>query len=151
MKKIKDTILTEISFITPVPSYNDWWIKVLRRFSEHGQPGITYSTTNRLFIVVSETLIYRNDVGELVGLLEHFLIDLADETKGNINIMVSPQDMGKGIGLCLLNEAYTRMNLNLEQQKYTPLGYKLLRSFLKQNKFKFREPAPVENYLKAYL
>ena len=87
-----------------------------------------------------DALLYKNKYGEIIGILNHYPFNFEPyEKKGNINVMVAPQEQGKGIGLKLIKEALKRYpDIDLYQQQWTPQGQSLLKQIgADKNYYKF--------------
>ena len=85
------------------------------------------------FNEISKILIYRDDKGSVKGILQFFTVDIEEEKKGNLNILVDPDCSQKGIGLNLLKFAMESFEIDLDQQQLTPTGKKLVDSFRRLN------------------
>ncbi|HTB52666.1 MAG TPA: GNAT family N-acetyltransferase [Ferruginibacter sp.] len=146
MKKEKVINLVN-TLTTPIPVYPIVWGKLKQTFPDHGQAGISFHKN-----VFSERFLYRNNAGKLIGVAEYFSADrIEGVTKGDINICVDPDEMGKGIGTKLIKEVTKGKDINFEQQKCSAFGYKLVRSYLKGKGYKYHEDENVEQQLKVLL
>ena len=122
----------DLNLITEIPNYRKLWRHHVKCLPYLGEVGISEYTDE-----ISEIMIYRDNDGLVKGVLQFFTENFAEERKGNLNIMVDPEHCKKRIGMKLLLLAAEKFDVNFEQQKYTPSGYKLLskynRSILKDS------------------
>jgi len=122
------------------PNLNSWWkwdAQVVQ-YPVIGQPGISYKqeefTEPELKGLKVDCILYRNENGILIGILNHYPQDIPGwEKAGNFNVFVDPTQQRKGIGKDLIKEALTRFNTTLEQQSWTPSGFLMLQSYLRTN------------------
>jgi GNAT superfamily N-acetyltransferase len=104
----------------------DWlfsWESQARQYPAFGEPGISYFA-GETEVGTVDCLLFRDDRGVVVGILNHYGFDSAWEQKGNVNVWVRRNRQGRGIGTALINEAKTRWKINLDQQRFTPSGAK---------------------------
>ena len=145
------------NLIEPIPHYSYFWEDCFKRLPQSGKAGISYLKTSGDFITYTHTLLYRDNEGKLLGFFEYFPTGTMPdangmrEEKGNINILVDPKEWDKGIGTQLLTEACKRWDVNIEQQLYTPLGYKLVRSYMRTSGYEYYETENIEKLLKHYV
>jgi len=125
MKELKVTILTAYS-----------WESQAVQYPPKGKAGIDYFkgvVDSRVYV---DCLLYRNEEGDLIGILNHYPMDVPPfEIKGNFGIWIKPENQRQGIATKLLQEALNRYDdITIEQQKYTPEGLKFITNFLKTAK-----------------
>lgn len=145
------------NFIEPIPHYATFWEYCFENAPKNGKAGISYFKTHADPLTYAHALVYRNSEGKFVGFFEYFPIGTMPdangmrEENGNFNIWVDPKEWGKGIGTALLTEACKRWDINLEQQQYTALGYKLVRSYMRANGYEYRVPEHIDNFLNHFI
>lgn len=96
-----------------------------RQYPDHGAPGISYypGFLNDPGDHVVDCLLYRDDEGKLIGILNHFGFDLPPhQKKGDVLVMVDPKHQRKGIGTALLREAGKLYDIDLSTQRFTKEG-----------------------------
>jgi GNAT superfamily N-acetyltransferase len=85
------------------------WESQVTQYPETGPPGISYfrgQVTDEVFV---DCLLYRDETGELVGILNHYPTALPPyERQGGRNIWVHPDRRRQGIGTALILEAQIR-------------------------------------------
>lgn len=95
------------------------------QYPDHGPTGISYypGYLNDPGDHVVDCLLYRNEDGKLIGILNHFGFDLPPyQKKGDVLVMVDPKHQRKGIGTALLREAGKLYDIDLSTQKFTKEG-----------------------------
>lgn len=97
------------------------WQGQAEQYPAYGEPGISYFPGRTSYGVV-DCLLYRNEQGVVVGILNHYGFDSPWEKTGNVNVFVRRNAQRQGIGTALINEAKTRWTINLDQQHFTPEG-----------------------------
>ena len=100
------------------------WGSQAAQYPRTGPPGISYfrgRVTDDYFV---DCLLYRDENGELVGILNHYPEDFPPyERKGNQNIWVRPDRRRQGIGIQLGLESLRRWEpLTPEDLHYTRAG-----------------------------
>lgn len=125
-----------------------------KQYPKDGPPGISYFKG-----VVDEStwvdcLLYRDDSGKLIGILNHYPFALVDpddprikEKRGNFNIFIDPKHKGKGVGTKLVDEAVSRYNVDLRRQRYSEEGANFINNYIRKlpenkNKTKLSSGAP---------
>jgi DNA polymerase III epsilon subunit-like protein/Mor family transcriptional regulator len=125
-----------------------------KQYPKDGPPGISYFKG-----VVNEStwvdcLLFRDDSGKLIGILNHYPFALVDpddprivEKRGNINIFIDPKHKSKGIGTKLVGEAVSRYNVDLRRQRYSEEGANFINNYVRKlpenkNKTKLSSGAP---------
>lgn len=110
-----------------------------KQYPKDGPPGISYFKG-----VVDEStwvdcLLYRDDSGKLIGILNHYPFALVDpddprikEKRGNFNIFIDPKHKGKGIGTKLVDEAVSRYNVDLRRQRYSEEGANFINNYIRK-------------------
>jgi ribosomal protein S18 acetylase RimI-like enzyme len=85
-------------------------------------------------ITVINCLLYRDDAGVLVGILNHYDGRHELEKADAVNIWVRPDWQCRGIGSALVVEALRRWpGVRPEGQRYTDSGVRLLESLLRRS------------------
>lgn len=108
-----------------------------------GQPGIGYFKGEIDDAHHVDALLYRDDKGKVVGILNHYPMDILPyERAGNVNVMVRPDQQRKGIGLKLLREADKRWKINFQQQSYSRAGKALVTRYQKMRTAAFNPDQP---------
>lgn len=97
------------------------WQSQVCQYPYVGEPGITYMEGPTQEGIV-DCLLYRNDKGHIVGILNHFPWDGHWEKRGNCNIWVHRKWQRQGIGRALWEEAVRRWGCKLEGQRFTTAG-----------------------------
>lgn len=122
----------------------EWWESKSNQYPEIGVSGIQYfkGYIKGTITKYVDCLLYKDDKGLLAWILNHYPFDFELEKKGNFNVVVKPENTGKGIGMALLTEGIKMFNINLQNQKYTTSGLRLVNTYLK------RKPWPL--YLNLY-
>jgi uncharacterized protein YndB with AHSA1/START domain len=124
------------------------WESQAAQYSPTGPPGISYfcgKLSDELFV---DCLLYRDETGELVGILNHYPADLSSlEREGDQNIWVHPGRRRQGIGSALITEAFLRWgpvpNANTGDLKLTESGVQLVQGMEEKRSIVLRVlPAP---------
>jgi GNAT superfamily N-acetyltransferase len=101
------------------------WESQAAQYPTTGPPGISYfrgTVSDELFV---DCLLYRDETGELVGIFNHYPVDIPPhERQGDENIWVHPDRRRQGIGSALLLEARFRWGPppNADEPKLTESG-----------------------------
>ena len=91
------------------------------------------SETTCLLSTASFTLLYRNEHGVLLGILNHYPVDYPPwERAGNVNIWVREDHRREGIATRLLGEAMHKWEINLDQQRFTQSGVDFANAFVQE-------------------
>lgn len=107
-----------------------YWQVIATKFAQKGMPGITYLKAEYSPEQWIETFVYRDECGNLLGIIDYFPVDtIPHEKKGNVNIFVHPEHRGKGVGLALLKKGDERWDIDFDKQQYTYSGLKLVKSY----------------------
>lgn len=104
----------------PAESLYSWESQVCQ-YPYTGKPGISYMLGPTEEGLV-DCLLFRNEKGHVVGILNHFPWDGIWEKKGNVNIWINRRWQGKGVGEALWREAVQRFGARLEGQRFTEAG-----------------------------
>jgi uncharacterized protein YndB with AHSA1/START domain len=105
------------------------WESQAAQYPPSGPPGISYfrgDLSEGLFV---DCLLYRDETGELVGILNHYPTDFPPhEREGDENVWVRPDRRRQGVGSALITEAFLRWppNQNAGDLKLTESGVQLL-------------------------
>lgn len=110
------------------PSIPQWtmltWQSQAVQYDWKGEPGLSYFAgdlpeTDKIV----HCLLFRNEKGHLVGILNYYDWDSGWEKPGNFNIFIHRLYKGQGIGTMLFKEANRRWGpLNLAQQRWSEEG-----------------------------
>ena len=111
-----------MTFRATIPSHMvlDWQGQACQ-YPPYGDPGISYFPGVTTHGTV-DCLLYRNEKGVVVGILNHYGFDSVWEKTGNVNVFVRRNAQRQGIGTALIHEAMQRWTINLDQQHFTPEG-----------------------------
>jgi GNAT superfamily N-acetyltransferase len=107
------------------------WESQAAQYPAKGPPGISYfcgKLNDELFV---DCLLYRDEAGELVGILNHYPMDFPPhEREGDENIWVHPGRRRQGIGSTLLLEARFRWGRrpSAGEPKLTESGLQFVKS-----------------------
>jgi 8-oxo-dGTP pyrophosphatase MutT (NUDIX family)/predicted ABC-type ATPase len=105
-----------------------------KQYPKTGEPGLSYfrgEFPNEPNIWV-DCLLWRDEKGELVGILNHYPMDMPLEKKGNFNIFIDPKAKRQGIATALVSEAIKRYNVDLRQQRYSREGAAFINEFVRR-------------------
>ena len=136
-----------------IPSLPDW--AILQQFTQYpqsGPEGLSYFRGDIDAERYVDCLLYRKD-GNLVGVLNHYPMDMGPERKGNVLILVHPEHRKQGIGRALWEEAKQRWGVTVAGQDLTPEGKGFtdrvghLASLQRQAGFWDRVLAPVADHM----
>lgn len=118
-------------YLPSIPMTHPWESQV-HQFAERGGPGLEY----RLEFDLPEDpdrerpihcLLWRDDSGVLRGVLYYYEKDIPPlEKAGNVNVFVDPAHQRQGIGRRLVQEALSRWPIDLDSQRYTVGGARLV-------------------------
>lgn len=109
-------------FKATLPEVYPWESQVIQ-YPYSGEPGITYveGIIDPTYSV--DCLLYRDEHGLLVGVLNHYPADFYPyERRGNVNIWVREDQQRKGIATALWREAEQHWPVVLEGQRFTKAG-----------------------------
>lgn len=98
------------------------WESQAEQYPEKGEPGIEH-TTVRCGISVVDCLLYRDESGCLVGILNHYNEFNPWEKPGSCNVWVHPDHQRRGVASALLRDAYHRWPLKNEDQEWSREGH----------------------------
>lgn len=114
------------------------WESQVRQYPKKDKPGISYfrgevdvaasdeltpDGLRAIFSTTVDCLLYRNNKGHVIGILNHYPTATEFEQTHNVNIWIRPDRKRRGIGRKLIEEALRRWpDINLEQQRYTSEG-----------------------------
>lgn len=105
-----------------------------RQYPETGEPGLSYfrgEFPNRPREWV-DCLLWRDENGRLVGILNHYPVDMELEKKGNFNLFIDPKAKRQGIASALVTEAIKRYKVDLRQQRYSEEGAAFINEFVRR-------------------
>ena len=97
------------------------WQSQVVQYPALGPEGISYFAGVTPLGTV-DCLLYRNEGGAVVGILNHYGFDSVWEKTGNVNVFVRRNCQRQGIATALIMEADRRWPINLDQQHFTPEG-----------------------------
>lgn len=100
------------------------WESQASQYPRTGAPGISYFRGEVTAGFHVDCLLYRDDDGELIGILNHYPTDFPPyERRGNVNIWVRPDRRRQGIGTQLSLESVRRWEpIEAEKVRYTRAG-----------------------------
>lgn len=109
----------------------------VKQYPLEGEPNTIelYLGVQEGFDVPINCLLFRDEVGEVRGILNHYPIDYPPfERAGNVNVFVDPTFRRRGVAIRLIQEAEDRFGpLDLEQQRLTREGYELVKSIIRRH------------------
>ncbi len=126
------------------------WHSQAAQYPPTGPPGISYfrgELSNELFV---DCLLYRDETGALVGILNHYPTAIPPhERAGANNIWVRPDRRRQGIGSALGSEASLRWSSvptdgfpNVDEMRMTQAGAQLVEAYLRKRSFGYLLPTP---------
>lgn len=92
------------------------------QYPRFGLPGISYfkGVVDPYYV---DCLLWRDDHGVILGILNHYPQSNHWEESGNVNLFIHPDHKRQGIGTALVKECVARWGpIDLDQQDYTPEG-----------------------------
>lgn len=93
------------------------------QYPQFGVPGVSYYKGVVSPKVWVDCLLWRDQHGVVLGILNHYSVANDWEAVGNVNVFVHPDHKRQGIGTALVAECVARWGpINLEQQKFSPEG-----------------------------
>lgn len=99
------------------------WEHQSAQYPARGEPGISYFQAHLPDGKAVDCLLYRDERGELVGILNRFPQDIEPyERAGNASVYVHPQRRRRGIGSALIMEALDRWGLKGDFESFTDSG-----------------------------
>jgi GNAT superfamily N-acetyltransferase len=107
------------------------WESQAAQYPPSGPPGISYFCGKLSDELIVDCLLYRDETGELVGILNHYPADFPPyEREGDENIWVHPDRRRQGIGSALLLEARFRWGRrpDVDEPKLTESGVQFVRA-----------------------
>jgi ribosomal protein S18 acetylase RimI-like enzyme len=125
------------------------WASQAKQYAKSGAPGLALEqhmvdteTGDEVFdvpadlagpgISVVDCLLYRDEDGLLVGILNHYDGKIPLEAADAVNLWVRPDRQRQGIGKMMTREAMKRWpGVRLENQRYTRIGVHLLQSLIR--------------------
>ncbi len=120
LRKLSPTLKPELLFS---------WEGQECQYEKTGPPGMS------LFVPEDwvACLLYRDETGKLLGILNYYTRETPFEQRGNVNIWIHPEHQRQGIGTALLAEASRRWEIDFLQQRYSPAGLSLVRKFVERS------------------
>ena len=109
------------------------------QYPEDGPPGISYFKGVVDDSTWVDCLLFRDDSGKVIGILNYYPFALVDpddprivEKRGNINIFIDPKHKNKGIATKLVDEAVSRYNVDLRRQRYSEEGANFINNYVRK-------------------
>lgn len=107
------------------------WQSQASQYPEHGPPGISYLRGQLTPTYHVDCLLYRDETGQLLGILNHYPADLARvQRKGSVNLWVHPDHRRSGVGRALVLEAVERWEVRRHHQDFTRSGAELVEEMI---------------------
>lgn len=104
------------------------------QYAQFGVPGVSYYRGWLDVRTYVNCLLFRDEHGLLIGVLNHYPIGRPLEKAGNVNIFIHPAHKRQGIGTALVTECIKRWGpINFDQQRYTPEGSAFVQSLEKSD------------------
>jgi len=98
------------------------WETQVVQYPESGPPGLSYFP-GRTPLGVIDCLLWRNEAGEVVGILNHYPFRTPEgQEPGSFNLWVKPGWQRRGIGTQLGSEAERRWTIDMDKQNFTAEG-----------------------------
>jgi len=102
------------------------WESQASQYPGHGPPGISYMRGQLTPTYHVDCLLYRDEAGMLLGILNHYPADLPPaQPKGSVNVWVHPAHRRSGVGRALILEAFERWEVRRYAQAFTKSGAEL--------------------------
>ena len=105
------------------------WHSQKKQYPVSGEPGISYFGGDTEWGTV-DCLLWRDSLGNLRGILNHYPFSNKWERSGNVNIFVDPTYQRKGVATDLLNESRKRWPFDIERQTFTLEGVEFIKRYL---------------------
>jgi GNAT superfamily N-acetyltransferase len=118
------------SQVTHVPAERMFsWESQVAQYPRTGPPGISYFRGNLTDETYVDCLLYRDETGKLVGILNHYPTDFPPyERQGDRNVWVHPGRRQQGIGTALMLEALIRFGTGPDgDPKMTDAGLQFIK------------------------
>ncbi|GEM_PF-5193614 len=116
-------------FIVPTVSDQTFlsWESQASQYPQQGPPGITYLRGQASPTYYVDCLLYRDEDGGLLGILNHYPIEIPKyQREGSVNIWVHPAHRRSGVGRALIAEAVERWEIRRHGQDLTESGAELV-------------------------
>jgi GNAT superfamily N-acetyltransferase len=121
---VPEVIPPERPLAAAAPAIVEWETQV-GQYPPSGPAGLSYFAGETPLGVI-DCLLYRNEAGELVGILNHYPFRTPEgQEPGTFNVWVKPGWQRRGIGTRLGDEAKKRWLIDVGLQTYTPAGVRL--------------------------
>jgi len=122
-----------------LPRMRTGWEDQASQYAPVGPPGITLVSQTVAFggstlTTIIDCLLYRNEDGLLLGILNHFTEGNPFQKPGSCNLWVKPGHQRQGIASALLREAWHRWHLKYEDQDWTTHGDAWLQGLVERGK-----------------
>jgi GNAT superfamily N-acetyltransferase len=99
------------------------WESQVCQYPYKGEPGVSYFAGVVEDVGTVHCLLYRDDKGHVIGILNYFDFVSVWQKPGDVNIWIHKRHQGEGVGKALWTEAVRRWNVKLQNQtKMTPAG-----------------------------
>jgi len=111
------------------------WASQAMQYPTKGEPGFRHTVEHNRPDdgMPIDCLLYYAESGDLVGILNHYPVDIPPyEKAGNINLWVHPDAQRMGVGMRLVTEADRRWRIDFNRQQFTEAGAMLARRYLER-------------------
>jgi ribosomal protein S18 acetylase RimI-like enzyme len=96
------------------------WEHVAKDYPRRGRPGVVEFAPSVDIVILC--LLWYDDHGKLRGIFNYYPDGTKVDRAGDCNVIVHPQWRRRGIATELMDEAYKRWPINLDQQTFTSEG-----------------------------
>ena len=126
------------------------WASQAAQYPAIGPPGISYFRGNLNDELFVDCLLYRDEKGELVGILNHYPMEIPPlERAGAQNVWVRPDRRRQGIGSALTKEAFMRWTnvptagfSGVDDMRLTDSGARMVEGLLEKQSIGHVLPTP---------
>ncbi len=118
------------------------WESQSTQYAPTGKPGI-HLEQHTVGNTVIDCLLFRNEDGELVGILNHYNENNHWQKPGSCNLWVHPDHQRQGIASALLRDAWHRWQLSYEHQNWSEEGNAWIGGLVERGKADLSESKPL--------